>query len=303
MRIGQGFMGGFRREAIDFAKTTLKQPWFEPLIIAAIIFNAAILGFQTDPSFQARYGVIADRVDTLILILFVVELGLKLTAQGFRFFRSGWNWFDVIVVSISILPTTSGFSILRAARILRLLRLISIVPKLRRVVGGLLSAIPGMVGVIGVLGIIFYVSAVAATTVFGQALPAAPPEGATAEDIQLVRDMFGTLGRSFFTLFQLMTLENWTDGIVVPTLKLFPNAMWFFGPFIVLTSFAVLNLFIGIIVDAMQEDQLADIREEQAGRDADQDTHQREAAEAILVELRSLRAEVAALRGEINPAA
>ncbi len=284
---------GFRRLAIDFAKSTVRKPWFEPFIVGVIVFNAGVLGLQTDPSFNARYGGIADALDKLVLGVFIVELGLKLTAYGSRFFRSGWNWFDLIVVLISIMPATSSFSILRAARILRLLRLISIVPKMRRVIGGFFAALPGMAGVVGVLAIIFYVSAVAATTVFGQMATAAPlPEGATPEDAAAVEQLFGSLGRSIFTLFQLMTLENWVDGIVTPTLKIFPNALWFFIPFIVLTSFAVLNLFIGIIVDSMQDEQ----REEQAERDADQDAAREEFAGKLLAEIRALRVEVAELK-------
>lgn len=238
-----------------FARRIVWHPLFERTIIALIIFNAALLGLQTDPDFAARYGVIADRLDRLILSVFVFEILLRILAHGRAFFRFTWSWFDMAVVLLSFAPASEGLSILRALRVLRLLRLLSVVPKMRRVIGGFFAAIPGMAGVVGVLSVVFYVSAVITTSVFGQTTLETAAAGATAEDVETVKELFGSLGSSFFTLFQLMTLEDWAGGIVKPTLAVYPDAMWFFGPYIVITSFAVLNLFIGIIVDAMQDER------------------------------------------------
>jgi voltage-gated sodium channel len=173
-------------------------------------------------------------------VLFSIELLLKFYVYRFRFFRSGWNLFDLAIVGIAWAPTSGALTVLRALRILRVLRLISVVPQLRRVVSAIGHSIPGMVSVVGVLGLIFYVASVLATKLFG-----------TYPDPNM-QEWFGSIGASAYTLFQIMTLESWSMGVVRPTMELFPWAWSFFIPFIIITSFAVLNFFIGIIVDSMQ---------------------------------------------------
>jgi voltage-gated sodium channel len=173
-------------------------------------------------------------------VLFSIELLLKFYVYRFRFFRSGWNLFDLAIVAIAWAPTSGALTVLRALRILRVLRLISVVPQLRRVVSAIGHSIPGMVSVVGVLGLIFYVASVLATKLFG-----------TYPDPNM-QEWFGSIGASAYTLFQIMTLESWSMGVVRPTMELFPWAWSFFIPFIIITSFAVLNFFIGIIVDSMQ---------------------------------------------------
>ncbi|MEM1307748.1 MAG: ion transporter, partial [Pseudomonadota bacterium] len=179
-------------------------------------------------------------IDFAILLVFTAEIALKFYAYRWDFFKSGWNVFDLFIVTIAWMPATDGLSILRALRILRVLRLLSVVPQMRRVISAIGHSIPGMVAVIGVLGLVFYISSVLTTKLFG-----------THPDPNM-QEWFGTIGASAYTLFQIMTLESWSMGIVRPTMDLFPYAWLFFVPFIVITSFAVLNLFIGIIVDAMQ---------------------------------------------------
>lgn len=216
---------------------------FVTFITVLILVNAVTLGLETDRSLMASYGPILKSVDISILLIFTIELALKLFTYRLNFFRSGWNVFDFVIVSIAWMPATGAFSVIRALRILRVLRLLSVVPQLRRVIEAIGHSIPGMISVIGVLGIIFYTSSVLATKLFGQ-----------NPDPQL-QEWFGTVGASAFTLFQIMTLESWAMGVVRPTMELYPYAWLFFVPFIIVTSFAVLNLFIGIIVDAMQMSQ------------------------------------------------
>jgi len=172
--------------------------------------------------------------------VFTLELLIKFYAYRLSFFRSGWNIFDLLIVAIAWIPASGSLAVLRTLRILRVLRLLSVVPQMRRVISAIGHSIPGMISVIGVLGIVFYVSAVLTTKLFGQ-----HPD----PDMQA---WFGTIGSSAYTLFQIMTLESWSMGIVRPVMAHFPWAWLFFVPFIIITSFAVLNLFIGIIVDAMQ---------------------------------------------------
>lgn len=218
----------------------VENPKFIYFITALILINAITLGLETDANVMKNFGVWLLLIDRIILVLFTVELILKFYAYRLSFFRSGWNTFDFIIVSIAWIPTTGALSVLRALRILRVLRLLTVVPQLRRVISALGHSIPGMTSIIGVLCIIFYVSAVLTTSLFGD-----HPD-------QNMQEWFGTVGASAYTLFQIMTLESWSMGIVRPVMEYYPLSWIFFLPFIIITSFAVLNLFIGIIVDAMQ---------------------------------------------------
>ena len=231
-------------------------------ITALILVNAVTLGMETDASWQASCGPFLYWVDKVILVIFTIELALKFFAYRLAFFRSGWNLFDLAIVTIAWVPTSGALAVLRALRILRVLRLISVVPQMRRVVAAIGHSIPGMVSVVGVLGLIFYVSAVLATKLFGTHPNA---------DMQ---EWFGTISASAYTLFQIMTLESWSMGVVRPTMQLFPWAWAFFLPFIIITSFAVLNFFIGIIVDSMQMAQKLEAQE--TGQDDDMPMTQKE---------------------------
>ncbi len=206
-------------------------------VIAVIVFNAVLLGMETSPTLMAAAGPLILALDMACLTVFVIELALKFYAQRLGFFRSGWNIFDFVIVGISLMPGAQGFSVLRALRILRLLRVISVTPSLRRVVEGFLKALPGMGSVFLLMGMIFYIGAVMATKLFGQSFP----------------EWFGDLGNSAYSLFQIMTLESWSMGIVRPVMEVYPAAWAFFVPFIMVTTFAVVNLLVGLIVNSMQD--------------------------------------------------
>jgi len=206
-------------------------------ILAVILFNAVILGLETSDAVMAQAGPLILVLDRICLAIFVAEIALKLYARGTDFFRNGWNLFDFIIVGISLIPATQSLSVLRALRILRLLRVVSVAPSLRRVVEGLVNALPGMGSVFLLMGVIFYIGSVMATKLFGGVFP----------------DWFGTLGRSGYSLFQIMTLESWSMGIVRPVMEVYPYAWMFFVPFIVVTTFAVVNLLVGLIVNSMQD--------------------------------------------------
>ena len=208
--------------------------------------------------------------------MFVLELGLRITAHGWRFFRDPWGVFDFLVVAIALVPTTEAFDVLRALRVLRVLRLISAVPRMRRVVGALLGAIPGMGAIVALLALIFYVAAVMATKLFGEGFP----------------EWFGTLGRSIYSLFQIMTLDSWSTGMVRPVMEVYPYAWVFFVPFILIATFTVLNLFIAVVVNAMQDEHVQE--EKQALREVVDDEQA-----VLLAELRALREQVAEMRQEM----
>ncbi len=215
----------------------LEQAWVTNFIIGVILFNAVLLGLETSDAVMATAGPLILALDSLCLAVFVLEIALKLFAHGWRFFKSGWNIFDFVIVGIALVPATQGFSVLRALRILRVLRVISATPRLRRVVEGFITALPGMGSVFLLMALIFYIGAVMATKLFSDSFP----------------EWFGDLGRSAYSLFQIMTLESWSMGIVRPVMEVFPWAWAFFVPFIIVTTFAVVNLLVGLIVNSMQD--------------------------------------------------
>ena len=254
---------------------------FQAVIIGLIAFNSVVLGLETSAAVMAKIGGPLVFVDRMVLGVFVVELALRITAFGWRFFRDAWNIFDFVVVGIALVPASGPFAVLRALRVLRVLRLISTVPRMRRVVQALLTAIPGMGAIIALLMLLFYVGAVIATKLYGDSFP----------------EWFGTLGESFYTLFQIMTLESWSMGIVRPVLEVHPYAWLFFVPFILVTAFTMLNLFIAVIVNAMQsqhddENRAADAAAAQAAH-AERET--------LLSEIRAIRVELSELRRDDDP--
>ncbi len=192
---------------------------------------------ETSGNLMQRFGPLIIALDRLCLSIFVIEIGLKMYAQRFSFFRSGWNVFDFVIVGIALMPGAGAFAVLRALRILRLLRVVSVTPSLRRVVEGFLKALPGMGSVFLLMTMIFYIGAVMATMLFQDSFP----------------EWFGTIGRSAYSLFQIMTLESWSMGIVRPVMEVYPYAWAFFVPFIMMTTFAVVNLLVGLIVNSMQD--------------------------------------------------
>ncbi len=222
-----------REQVADWLDT----PRVRNFIIGVILFNAILLGMETSPTLMDAAGGLIKALDRACLAIFVVEIALKLFALGPRFFRSGWNVFDFVIVGISLTPGAQTLSVLRALRILRLLRVISAAPRLRRVVEGFITALPGMGSVFLLMALIFYIGAVMATKLFASSFP----------------EWFGSLGQSAYSLFQIMTLESWSMGIVRPVMEVYPYAWAFFVPFIMMTTFAVVNLLVGLIVNSMQD--------------------------------------------------
>jgi len=215
-----------------FVEGRTAQNW----ITALIVLNAATLGLETEEALIQNYGEILSTIDSLILSVFTIEILIKILYRRLSFFKNGWNIFDFIIVGIALIPSSGPLSVLRTLRIFRAMRLLSVVPSMRKVTQALFVAIPGILSVGTIIILIFYVSAVLSTNFFGNEF----------------EPWFGNIGSSMFTLFQIMTLESWSMGIVRPVMDSFSWAWAFFVPFILVTSFAVLNLFIGIIVDAMQ---------------------------------------------------
>jgi len=214
----------------------VESPRFQHFVVGVILFNAAILGLETSPAAMERFGLQLRILDKLCLAVFLVEIGARLLAYRLHFFRSGWNVFDFAVVGVALVPGAGPWAVLRSLRVLRVLRLLTVIPSLRKVVAAFLHAIPGLGGVMLLMGIFLYTSAVLATNLFGRQYP----------------EWFGSLGGSLFSLFQILTLEGWAD-MARAIMETHAWAPFFFIPFIIIATFTVLNLFIGIIVSTMQE--------------------------------------------------
>jgi len=249
----------------------IESPVIQRLLIVLILVNALVLGLESYPGLAARWGETLTLIDRAILAVFVVEISLRLAALRLAFFREPWSVFDFVVVAIALIPASGPFAVLRALRVLRVMRLISMVPSMRRVATGLLAAIPGLGSVVGIIAVILYVSAVMATKLFGSAFP----------------QWFGTLGESAYTLFQIMTLESWSMTIARPVMEVYPYAWLFFVTFILISTFTMLNLFIAVVVNAMQQEHR---------RESEQTVESDEPVQRLHGEISALRRDVHEMR-------
>ncbi|MBC93695.1 MAG: hypothetical protein CMM38_08660 [Rhodospirillaceae bacterium] len=254
--------------------------FFHKSIMALIIINAIILGLETSPTITSAIGQELKLFDQAVIIIFCIELLVRIYAKGLRFFRDPWSIFDFIVVGITLVPSNESLSVLRALRVLRVFRLVSTIPRLRRIVAALLHAVPGVGAIIVLLLLVFYVFSVITTEIFGQDFP----------------EWFGTLGNSMFTLFQIMTLESWSMGIVRPVMEIYQWASLLFVIFIILSSFTVLNLFIAIIIDSLQT-----LNEKKQNNEfTDKEIDKNNIAENLRTELKQVRNEIEDLKRLIS---
>ncbi len=273
--------------ARKWAASIVEHKWFAPFITTIIVLNAITLGMGTYdvwPVAMQRGMILFDGIVTSI---FVLEIGLKLIAYRWRFFKSGWNVFDLAIVSIALAPGAGAMSVLRAMRVLRVLRLVSVVPMLRRIVEALLRAIPGMGAILAVLALMVYVAAVMATTMYSESNP----------------DLFGSLPASALSLFQVMTMDGWRMEVVQPVMDAgHPYAWVFFLTYIILASFAVLNLFMALIVESLSANVQEEVHEIEDATDAIKEG-QEEAhleREELVMLVKSMREEMAQLKDVVS---
>jgi voltage-gated sodium channel len=225
-------MDGLREALGNLVDHTITQRF----IVFVLLLNAITLGLDTAPGVMSEYGELIDTINSVIPVIFVIEVGTRLLARGRGFFKESWNVFDIIIISISFLPSGSAFSALRALRILRVLHVISLVPRMRHVVAAMIRSLPQIGSILALLIIISYISAVIVTHLYGVDYP----------------ELFGSIGRSMLTLFQLMTLEGWAAEVVRPVMETHPYSVFLFIPYMLMTAFAILNLFTAVLVDSMQ---------------------------------------------------
>lgn len=241
----------------------------QSFITGLIFINAITLGLETSASIKSSIGQYLQIFDNIVIFVFAVEITLKLYANGFSFFKNGWNIFDFTIVLISLIPSTGSLSVLRALRVLRILRLLKMAPRLKFIVNSLFKSLPDLIWIFILILLFYYLYSVMGTKLFGESFP----------------ELFGTLTTSMFTLFQLMTLEDWVNGVAKPIMKVFPYAYIYFISFIIITSVVVLNLIIAVIVSGLEAIQSEDRKNlfDELERDFESDKLE------ILTELRSLK--------------
>jgi len=237
----------------ELARKITKSRIFNYFIFSLILLSAVIIGLETYPGLATQYREVLSLIDLLVIALFTIEIALKIVSNGKRpwiYFSDPWNVFDFIIVAICLIPfnDTHYFAVFRILRVLRILRMITVFPKLKLIISALLKSIPSMGYVIMLIGILFYVYAIVGVFVFGATDPM----------------HFGDLHHAFVTLFKVLTLEGWTDIMNVHIFGDFDNknmqiiSMWpffYFASFILIGAMIILNLFIGVIMNSMDESQ------------------------------------------------
>ena len=219
----------------------------QKIITFVIILNAAVLGILTDRTLSAEEVLFLEAVDKACLVIFTVELIAKLLVYRRSFWSEGWNIFDFVIVLSSIVFISSSISVIRAFRIFRLLKALAEFPELQILVSSMLKAIPSMTWALLLLFIVFYIFAVFGSTMYGDAFP----------------ELFGDIGGSMFTLFQVMTFESWATAVARPIMATYSYAWVYFLVFILLTAVTLLNVMVGIVVEAVSSIAEA-VKQEQA---------------------------------------
>lgn len=255
---------------------------FQSAIIVLIVINAAILGLETSPGIMAEWGHLLRPLNTATIVVFVIEIVLRIFAHRGAFFKDGWSLFDFFVVAVALIPASGSSEVLRVLRILRVLRLLSTVKSMRRVVSALIATLPGMASIGALLLMMMYISSVMATQLFQDIAP----------------DAFGSLPQSALTMFQIMTGDNWT--VVVPTVtNEMPWAWLFFIAYILLTTYIVLNLFIAVAVEALERQRDDDVEVVEQEIDAALDEQTFDNAQ-IMVAIEHLQSEIERLHARLD---
>lgn len=211
--------------------------FFQNTILFFILLNAVLVGLETSPKIVKAFGNVIDFLSSFCLAVFVLELILRIASQRLQFFKDGWSIFDLLIVCGVFVFDNGVFSTFRVFRVIRVLRLISVIPKVRLILQTLINSLMPMFSIGVLLLIFFYIYAVITTNLYGEKFP----------------QWFGDLGESFYTLFQIMTFESWSMGIVRPVMEIYPTAWIVFVSFVLIAGYMVLNIAIGIIVDCISE--------------------------------------------------
>ena len=266
----------------------VQSSWFDPLMLAIIAVNAVTLGLETYESIDAAIGDELHLLNDVILGLFVVELALRIAAFADRpreFFRSGWNVFDFVVITASFVPgIRENATLLRLVRLLRIVRAVRLLPDLRVLTVAVGRSIPGVASLAAITLLLVYVYGMVGWVVFHDHDPA----------------NFEDIGQSMVTMFVLLTLEN-LPAYIERGQDLSDWTLLFYVSYVLLASFLIFNLFIGIVINSMEEARAIELH--RAEREILEDgTADHERAHAVVLEerLRALRAAVEELEQEVR---
>ncbi|KIL48814.1 cation transporter [Jeotgalibacillus alimentarius] len=229
-------MDRLKKQLVMIAEHSL----FNRVIIGLILLNALLIGLETYPILYDQYGDLFVAADRILLWIFTVEIVIRLIASTSvkSFFKEPWNVFDFVIVLSGHLITGGHYvTVLRILRVLRVLRTISVIPSLRKMVNALLMTIPSMGTILLLLSILFYIYGVIGTMLYSEIAP----------------EYFGSLHSSLLTLFQVVTLESWASGVMRPILAEDPTSWWYFVTFVLIGTFVFFNLFVGVIVNNVEE--------------------------------------------------
>ncbi|MGZ8212506.1 MAG: ion transporter [Burkholderiales bacterium] len=231
-----------------FAWRIVSSKSFEPFMVGLIVFNALLIGLETSSTIAESYGRWLAIGNDAILVVFIVEAILKVSAVAPRwrlYFGSGWNLFDLSIIVLSLIPATGEFALVaRLVRVLRILRLVSAVPQLRLIVATLVRSIPSMGHVILLMSVIFYIYAITGFHLFR-----------TVDE-----DHWGSLGAALLTLFQMVTLEGWVE-VMETAMEATPLAWIYFVSFVMVGTFVVLNLFIAVVINNLEQSKVEQLQE------------------------------------------
>lgn len=234
----------------DFCIRLTDSKTFKNAIVLVILVNSIVLGLITSDTIYSKFGDILELILSACVVVFTVEIILRIIAKGWRFFLNGWNIFDFLLVAIAFMPESGAAITFRIFRVLRALRMVSSMKRLRHIVAAILVSAPHVFWAAVLLMIIFYIFGIMGQNLFHETFP----------------QWFGTLGETIYTLFQVTTLESWSMGIARPVMEVHPYAWCYFVPFVMLSSYIVLNVVVGVVVNACgnlsDEDDVAKLKEE-----------------------------------------
>jgi voltage-gated sodium channel len=237
------------------AARVVESDWFTYLVFAVIVFNAAVIGAETYENFERDNRGLLTALNNACLAFFVVELALRITAFGRRpqrFFRSGWNAFDFVIISASFVPGLGqSTTVLRLVRLLRVVRLVSLLPGLRILLVAVGRSIPPVSSVAALAVLIVYVYGVIGWLLFHDEIP----------------DRWGDIGTAMLNLFVMLSLENLPQNLE-EGMKVHSWSWIYFVSFALTASFLLLNLLIGIIINSMEEARQIEHARERAERRA-----------------------------------
>jgi voltage-gated sodium channel len=271
-----------------FCRRLVGSRWFDPLFLSVIVFNAVVLGLDTYPGVRAEWGGTLAAINDVILGTFVIELAIRMGAHGRRpgdFFRSGWNVFDFVVVGASVLPgLRENITLLRLVRLLRIFRAVRLVPDLRVLTVAVARAVPGVASLALITLLLVYVYGMLGWIIFRDHDPANFPD----------------IGQAMVTMFVLLTLENLPE-MIESGQALSDWTLVFYISYVLLAAFLVFNLFIGIVINSMEQARAIELH--RAERElADADPANDEAAHQVVLaeRMRLLKQAVDDLEREVE---